>query len=300
MDLATFDAHRSVVRTRSGEVSYADFGTGRPALFVHGLGTNGYLWRNLVAELGAGHRCIALDLPGHGRSPVDPTGEPSLGRLADTVEDFCAALGLTAVDLVANDTGGAIAQIFAARHPERLTTFTLTNCEAHDNLPNEAFRATVELAKRGQLAAAAARMLADPAVARSPNGLGGNYENPGYLTDELIHAYLYPVAGTPAAAREFERLLSSLAPADLLSVEPALRTLTVPTLVVWATADVHFELSWAYWLRDTIPGATDVIELAGAKLHFPDERAGEFAPHLRRHWAAHPAAAIPVGAPVDR
>lgn len=49
--------------------------------------------------------------------------------------EFCDALELTDVDLVAKDTGGAITQLFATGNPERLHTPTPTNCEAHDNLP---------------------------------------------------------------------------------------------------------------------------------------------------------------------
>lgn len=45
------------------------------------------------------------------------------------MEDFCAALNLIGLDLVANDTGGAVARIVAAHQPERLATFTLTNCD---------------------------------------------------------------------------------------------------------------------------------------------------------------------------
>lgn len=62
----------------------------------------------------------------------------------------------------------------------------------------------------------------------------------------------------------------------------------VPTLIVWGTGDVFFKRKWAYWLRDTIPGATEVIELKGARLFFPDERAPELTAALRRHWSAHP------------
>ena len=67
-----------------------------------------------------------------------------------------------------------------------------------------------------------------------------------------------------------------------------LARLQVPTLIVWGTGDRFFHLKWAYWLRDTIPGATQVVELAGARLFFPDERATEFTAALRRHWDAHP------------
>jgi pimeloyl-ACP methyl ester carboxylesterase len=57
-------------------------------------------------------------------------------------------------------------------------------------------------------------------------------------------------------------------------------------LVVWGTGDILFRVRWAYRLRDTIPGVTEVVEIEGAKLFFPDERAIDLVPHLRRHWAA--------------
>ncbi|WP_150256178.1 alpha/beta fold hydrolase [Nocardiopsis deserti] len=285
MNLQQFNSHRSTVRTRSGEISYVDVGEGPVALFVHGLGTNGYLWRNVLAELADERRCIAVDLPLHGQSPVVPGQELTLRSLAVVLEDFCAAMELDAVDMVSNDTGGAVVQIFAVDHPERLTTLTLTNCETHDNLPNEAFRGTVELARKGELAPRVAMMLDNLDVARSPHSLGSNYERPDELTEETVRTFLEPIASTPERTRHFERLLASLDPGDLLGIEPKLREFTVPTLVVWATDDVHFELKWAYWLRDTVPGVTEVVEIEGAKLHFPVERAPELATHLRRHWS---------------
>ena len=77
----------------------------------------------------------------------------------------------------------------------------------------------------------------------------------------------------------------SLRPEDLLAVEPELSKLEVPTLIVWGTADSFFELSWAYWLQDLIPGATDVVEIEGGRLFFPDERSEELVSSLRQHWA---------------
>jgi pimeloyl-ACP methyl ester carboxylesterase len=83
-------------------------------------------------------------------------------------------------------------------------------------------------------------------------------------------------------------LFTSLHTRDLLAVEPALAHLQVPTLIVWGTGDNVFRRKWAYWLRDTIPGATDVVEVDGGRLFFPDERAAELTAALRRHWDAHP------------
>ena len=62
--------------------------------------------------------------------------------------------------MVANDTGGAVTQVFAAGHPERLHTLTLTNCEAHDNVPPKALLPAVWLARMGLHARLAPRLMA--------------------------------------------------------------------------------------------------------------------------------------------
>lgn len=285
MFLAGFDDHRHSVRTQSGEISYVEIGTGPPALFVHGLATSAYLWHNLVPLLADTRRCVAIDLPLHGRSPVTPGQPLTVGALADTLTEVCAGLDLGRVDLVAHDTGGAISQVFAARHPELIRTLTLTNCEVHDNIPPAAFAATVEAARAGQLAATAPAILADPAAARSIFATG--YQDQRFLSAELVDAFLQPVIGTPAAAARFQDLVAGLGPDDLLAAEPGLRALHAPTLIVWGTDDEFFDLKWAHWLRDTIPGAGDVVEIAGGKLFFPHERAADLAPAIRRHWTAH-------------
>ncbi len=283
MEIGQLDQDRKTVTLSSGEVSYIDIGEGPAVLFVHGIGTNAHLWRNVIGLLADERRLIALDLPLHGQSPAGPGSDFSLSGLASLLEEFCAKLALAKIDLVANDTGGAVAQIFAARHPERLATFCLTNCETHDNVPPEAFKATIELAASGVIAASAAALLADIGQARSAI-FGTGYEDVEHVGLDVVRSFLEPVLGTPERARQFERFLLSLNAGDLLDAEPGLAKLDVPTLVVWGTDDDFFELSWAYWLKDTIPGVTEVMEIDGARLFFPDERAGELAPLLRRHW----------------
>ncbi len=285
MQLQELDAARRSVMTRSGEISYLDVGTGPAALFVHGIATNAYLWRNVIGALAGQRRCIALDLPLHGRSPVADGQDLSLAALAAVLEDFCDALGLTGIDLVANDTGGAIAQILAARNPRRLATFTLTNCDTSGNTPPEAFKPVVELAAAGQLAPTAVAMLADPGAAAKV-AFGSGYEHLDRIDPEVIRSYLEPWCGTIERARHFERMLAALDDDDVTAVTPRLRELTVPTLVVWGTGDEFFDVSWAHWLRDTIPGTTGLITVDGARLFFPDERPMDLVPHLAQHWAA--------------
>jgi pimeloyl-ACP methyl ester carboxylesterase len=286
MQLHELDAHRRSVRTRSGELSYIDVGTGPVALFVHGLVTNAYLWRNVIEALTGERRCIAVDLPLHGQSPVSAEQDVSVAGLAAVLGDFCDALGLASIDLVANDTGGAIAQILAARDPQRLATFTLTNCETDDNLPPAGFRPIVEQALAGTLAPTAVELVKDLDAARRI-AFGTSYEHPEKVDLEVVRAYLEPVFGTLDRGRQFERFAVSLDAGDLKAIEPQLRALTVPTLVVWATGDQSFDVSGAHWLRDTIPGVTRVVTVEDARLFFPEERPADLVAPLRQHWAEH-------------
>jgi pimeloyl-ACP methyl ester carboxylesterase len=289
MQLTELDAHRHTVATRSGEISYIDIGAGPVALFVHGIATNAYLWRHVISALATQRRCIALDLPLHGRSPVTAEQDLSLAALAAGLDDFCEALGLAGIDLVANDTGGAIAQIFAARHPQRLATLTLTDCDTAGNMPPESVKPVIELAAAGKLAPTAVEMFGDLDAAAQAS-FGFAYEHLDRVDRDVIRSYLEPCIGTMERARQFERLMVSLDAGDLEAVTPQLRELTVPTLVVWGTDDEAFDISWAYWLRDTIPGTTGVVTVDGARLFFPEERPTDLVPHLEQHWASVPTA----------
>ena len=281
------DKYRSQVDTRSGPASYIDTGgPGRPVLFVHGVGSSSYLWRHVIEQLDGERRCVAFDLPLHGGTPAAPDQDFSLPGLARFLADCCEALELADIDLVANDTGGAISQVLAVGRPERLHTLTLTNCEAHNNVPPKALLPVVLLARMGLLARITPRMVRDVPRARK-RAFGAVYQDVANLPEDIARVWLEPMA-TAESARQGERLLTSLHARDLLAIEPGLARLQVPTLIVWGTGDRAFRLKWAYWLRDTIPGATDVVEIDGARLFFPDERAAELTAALRRHWDNHP------------
>ena len=286
-EMERIDKHRSQVPTRSGPASYVDTGgAGRPVLFVHGVGTSSYLWRHVIELLDGQRRCVAVDLPLHGYTPAAADQDFTLPGLARFVADFCDALELADIDLVANDTGGAVSQVFAAGHAERLHTLTLTNCEAHDNMPPRLLLPAVLLARLG-LYAPLARRLARDIPRTSRRMFRGVYQDAANMPEDVVCAWVEAQIGTQEAARQSQRLLTSLHARDLLAVEPALSRLQVPTLIVWGTSDRFFHKKWAYWLRDSIPGATEVVEIDKGRLFFPDERASELTAALHRHWDIH-------------
>jgi pimeloyl-ACP methyl ester carboxylesterase len=285
MDLDAFTSHYQVADTRSGPLAYVDIGAGPPVLFVHGVSVNSALWRRVIAAVQDEYRCLAVDLPLHGRSPARADHDYSLGTLAGMLRDLLDVLDVPAVHLAGNDTGGAVCQIFAATQRERLRSVTLTNCDTRGNIPPEPFVRTVELARQGRFARVATRWVQNLNLARSQQSIGSGYRNSAYLTDAAIRHYLGPVMGTLETAREFEHFLTTaLRDDDLIAAESGLSELDVPTLIVWAANDIFFELKWADQLAQLIPGAGDPVVVQDAALYFADERPEALAPHLRRHW----------------
>src|SRR5271165_1640581 len=289
-DTATTLLPRTSIRLSRGEVAYVDQGDGGAptALFVHGVLVNADLWRNVICDVADARRCIAPDLPAHGATPA-PAGDGtaddlSLNGLAAMLNELCEAQCLEQVDVVANDTGGAVAQVFAARFPHRIRTLTLTNCDVHDNFPPEQFKPFVALAEAGELGPMVAAMAGDLAVARSEVGFAQGYAQPERLSDELLVSYLGPFV--PDQGRGLERFLTSSTAAELVAVEPLLAELDVPTQVAWGTADVFFAPSWAERLRAMIPGTERVTLVPDAMLFWPDERAADLVPLLRDFWEA--------------
>jgi len=285
----TADEYRALtqsIETPHGRFAYLDVGEGPATVFVHGLFMSGYMWSKVVDALKGERRCIAYNLPVHGGSDVAADQPLDLASQAEMLGGFCDALGLTQFDLVANDTGGAIAQAFAVRAPERVRSLALTNCEARDWMPskNELGQLVAQLAEAGQLAPLVKGFYDDIPMARQ-SAFADPYQWPDRISDEELRAIMEPHQATLEAAKEVERFAAALVPQDLAALEPELRRLEVPTIAVWGTSDDIFPIELAHWLRDTIPGFRELVEVEGGRLFWPFERPDDLVPHLLRLWA---------------
>jgi pimeloyl-ACP methyl ester carboxylesterase len=274
------------VQTESGRISYTEQGTGPVALFVHGVLLNGHLWRHQLEDLSDIHRCIAVDLLAHGDTEIAPDQDVSVTANAKMLKEFLDALHIDKVDLVGNDSGGGIAQIFAALYPERVRSLTLTDCDTHDNWPPEAFKPFLAMAAAGGLRGTLDAMLSDKSIYRSPQALGPAYEHPEQLSDNCIETYLRPLVRSEQRTRDLQRFLAAFDNKYTLAIEARLKTLKAPTLIVWGTDDVYFDVKWSHWLADNIPGTQRRVEFKGARIFFPEERSVEFNKELRAHWLA--------------
>ena len=242
------------VRLPQGTIRYRESGDGPPIVFVHGLLVDGQLWRKVTPLLEDRFRCIVPDLPlGSHREPMNPNADLSPPGLARIVADFLEALDLEDVTLVANDTGGAISQIAAAHHPERLGRLLLTNCDAFENFLPPAFR-PLQLAARvpGGLTGMMAGMRFAP-LRRLPIAYGWLIKRDfdGAPTREWVDPFLTD----RGVRRDTIKVLRAIDPRYTFEAAERLREFDRPALLAWAVEDRFFKLSFAERLAQTIRGA---------------------------------------------
>ncbi len=275
---AEFAAARRFSDTAFGRIAYVERGEGPAALFLHGVPLNGYHWRHQLAVLSNVRRCIAPDLMGLGHTAIAPDQDVSFTAQADMLLAFLDTLGVDRVDLVGNDSGGGIAQILAAKVPERVRSLVLTNCDTHDNWPPPAFLPAVELARKGEFGA----------LLQAARGSTATFE-PAFERHaeraEALEVYLDPILSSPERIANLERYVTSMDNSQTTRIRPQLEKLDVPTLVAWGLGDVYFAEEWADWLARTIPGVRRVEKIPNAKLFFPEERPFETCTLIRGHWS---------------
>lgn len=279
---------RRTVTTAFGPAAYLETGSGEPAVFIHELFMGAGFWTGQLDALGDLRRCIALDLLGHGASPARADEPLTLELQARFAAEVLDALGLEHYHLVANDSGGAVAQLLAARAPRRVRSLTLTNCEVHTNCPPEAFLPFVEAARAGAIAPALAGFATDVAAARQ--AMATAVRDPGALPEALVRSFFEPFAA-PVRAAAVEGYVAGMSSTACVAVEPQLRALDVPALIVWGLDDGFFDVSWAHWLAERLPGVTATIEVPGSRLFFPLEEPEVLTRPLRELWSTMDAAA---------
>jgi len=242
------------VKLSQGKIRYRESGSGPPIVFAHGLLVDGRLWRKVTPLLDDRFRCIAPDLPlGSHTAPMEPGADLTPPGLARILHGFLETLELNDVTLVANDTGGAIAQITAADHPERIGRLLLTNCDAFENFLPPAFR-PLQWAARvpGMLTGVMQGMRLAP-MRRLPLAYGWLIKRD--LREAPLLDWVEPFLSDRVIRRDAVKVLKGIDPKYTFEAAEKLRAFDRPTLLAWAVEDRFFKLSFAERLAETIPGA---------------------------------------------
>jgi pimeloyl-ACP methyl ester carboxylesterase len=221
-----------------GTIHYRDAGEGPPVVFLHGLLVDGEVWREVTPLLQGAARSIVPDLPlGSHRLAMKADADLSPAGVARLVGDLLAALDLEDVTLVGNDSGGAISQLVALDHGERVGRLVLTNCDCFDVFPPKEFVPMVKAARvPGALYAAMQPMRAAKAR-RLPMAYGWLAHE---IPDELTGAWIQPFLDDADIRRDAVAFMRAIDKATMIDAAERLPSLKIPALVAWGQDDRFF------------------------------------------------------------
>ena len=240
-------------RLPQGTIRYRDTGSGDPIVLVHGLLTDGELWREVAPRLAADFRVIAPDWPlGSHQVPLEPDADLSPLGVAAIIADFISELQLEKVTLVGNDTGGALCQLVAVNHPERLARLVLTPCDAYENFLPPAFRPLQALARVPGAVLAIAQSMRPRAARRLPIAYGWVTKR---ADDALTRSWIAPVLSSARIRRELARFLTGSSNRYTLQAAERFGDFTKPVLIAWAPEDRFFKLRFGERLAAAFPNS---------------------------------------------
>lgn len=259
------------LRLPQGAIAYRERGVGPPVVFVHGLLVNADLWRAVgpvVAD--AGFRCLAPDWPlGSHELAMSPDADLSPPGLADLIADFLAALDLSNVTLVANDTGGALVQVLMARRPERIGRVVLASCDALERFFPPTFRFLPIAARLPGSGWLLAQTLRPRVLRRLPITYGWLTHRP--IPPEVMDSYLRPARRNAGVRRDLRRFLRGVHRRHTLAAAEAFGGFDRPVLLAWGEDDRLFPMSLARRLAEMLPAAR-LAPVAGARTFVPEDR----------------------------
>jgi haloalkane dehalogenase len=247
---------------------YVDEGHGSPVVCFHGEPTWAYLYRKVARPLlDAGHRVIAVDMPGFGRSdkPTDQ-GWYSYDRHVEHVAAVLAGLDLQDATVVVQDWGGPVGLRWAVENDDRVGRLAILNTGLFTGRVSKGFMQWRDFAERnpdlpiGLIVDGATTSELDPAVKAA-------YEAP------------FPTPESKAGAAAFPLLVPIAADQpgadEMAAVMDALSRWEKPALVMFSDTDPVFPYPRSGEVFcDLIPGAREQVRVEGAA-HFLQEDRGE-------------------------
>ncbi len=276
--------HSGTIEMDGLHVHQVHGGHGSPVLFIHGLGSSGYMeWRFNLEPAAASHRVFAPDLPGFGRSekPRASYGIPYFTRFVD---GYMESRGLRSAAIVGASLGGRVALELALKHPERVSRLVLVNSLGLGR-PNVHFTyGLLTIPRVGETVMRATRSALNLAPASMIRRLAARYAGSSAdLERTMDDEYLTHLRELYAADGYHDAYLATVRslvnPKALLGAEydltKSLRRIKIPVQLVWGADDPLFPLAHATHAHALIPDCRlAVIEGAG---HTPQaERPEEF------------------------
>jgi len=264
------------VRVTGATLRYREVGEGPPLLFVHGLLVNGDLWRKVVPLLSSRFRCVTPDLPlGAHQLAVDDREQLSPRAVARMLSDLVTALRLDGVTVVANDTGGAIAQLLVTEHPGTVSRLVLTPCDCFENFLPPAFKPLQVLGRSAAFWWLAGQALRPRFLLRTPMAFGLLMH--GAPPREIADSWLGPVRRSRAIRRDVAAFVRRIDSRDTVAAGERLHQFGGPVLIAWSEGGAGFPRSYGVRLAQAFGANARLEVVAGSRTFIPEDRPQELA-----------------------
>jgi pimeloyl-ACP methyl ester carboxylesterase len=246
----------------AGTIHYESAGPAdaRPLVFVHGYAMGASLWRPLSGRLASrGLRCLAPTWPlGAHPEAMRAGADVTMDGVAAMIAQLLERLELDEVVLVGNDTGGALAQIVAGTHPERLAGLVLTGCDAFEHFPPPILKPFIAASRALPLFRAALMPMATRFGRK--RGFGAlAYTDLEQLSSEWVR----PALSDGAVADDLRRFTASMKSEVTVQAAARLPGFVKPALIAWAADDAFFPVEDGRRLAHVLPHARfELIERA--------------------------------------
>ncbi|HEX6745068.1 MAG TPA: alpha/beta hydrolase [Solirubrobacteraceae bacterium] len=277
------------IKLPQGTIHYRDAGEGPPVVFLHGLLVDGEVWRKVAPLVEGAARTIVPDLPlGSHRIAMNADADLSPAGVARLVGDLLAALDLEDVTLVGNDSGGAISQLVALDHGERVGRLVLTNCDCFDVFPPKEFVPMVKAARVPGALYAAMQPMRSAKARRLPMAYGWLAHE---IPDEVTGAWIQPFLDDADIRRDAGAFMRAIDKATMMDAAERLPSLKIPSLVAWGQDDRFFAPELGQRLATAL-GAR-YVPIAGARTFVSEDAPDALAGFIRefvREGAGQPAA----------
>jgi len=263
---------KKFIELGGARIAYLEKGRGLPVVFLHGIPTSSFLWRNVIAVVGRRYRCLAPDLLGLGDTEVGLDQDYSMPAQAKMVAGFLSMLGLPRAAIVAHDQGGACAQILAARYSDIVSHLVLVNSVAFDNWPVPGVKRLMRMLRIPFLVWAL-----DVAFNIAPLRLGKfmlrqTVFNRSVLTSEVVRGYMRPIGSNRLRRRRFRRFTLSGDCRYTQEVAQDLEKFCKPTMIIWGRKDPFLPFIWAERLKERIGGSRRLALVPDAGHFVPEEK----------------------------
>jgi pimeloyl-ACP methyl ester carboxylesterase len=253
------------IQLEVGRIRYREAGEGKPIVFVHGFLVDGRLWDGVVDRLSDRFRCLAPNWPlGAQQVAMNPDADLSPPAIARLIAEFIERLELEDVTLVGNDSGGAISQVLAANHPERVARLALTNCDTHENFPPGIFKAMPALAKVPGGMQVMSLPFRVPAMARRAFAPFARTKIP----DDLVASWMEPSAHDSGVMHDTKKVTAGMNKRHTLAAAKKLQTSDIPLRLLWAPGDKFFPIKYAERLASEVPNS-EIVQIENAKTFVP-------------------------------